>query len=115
MSPKVLPDSGDNILAKVRSIRHRHKHAADLQLGIDLPLDTLYRPHQFCHILGGQIISLNRDQDIIRGRQSVNDQHTQGGAAIQQNIVVVGFHTVYILLQDGFTAHDIDQAHLHSR
>ena len=86
--------------------------AADFQLGIDLPLDALHRIDQFRHVLGSKILCLNRNENIIRCRQSIDDQHTEGRTAIQQNIIIVLFDLIHILPQHRLPAHDIHQTHL---
>ena len=67
---------------------HRQEHAANFQLGVDLPLDASHRAHQLRHVLRRQIVHLDGDQHIVGRGQGVDDQHTQRGAAIQQNIVI---------------------------
>ena len=67
---------------------------------------------QLCHVFGSKILCLNRDQNIIRCRQSIDDQHTEGRAAIQQNIIIVLFDLIHILPQHRLPAHDIHQTHL---
>ena len=106
---------GHNVFAEVRVIRHGQKDAADLQLWVDLLPDALHRAHKLRHVLGCQIVRLHRDEYMIRSRQGIDDQHTQRRAAIQQHIVVILFDTVQIAFEHGFTAHDIDQPHLHRR
>ncbi len=111
--PKVRFDGGDNVLAERGFIRHRQEHAANLQPGVDLTLDAPHGAHQLRHILRRQIVRLDGDKHIIRRGQGVDDQHTQRGAAIQQNIVIVPLHAVHILPQDCFPAHHVHQPHLH--
>lgn len=103
-----------NFFTKVRVICHRQEYAADFQLGIDLALDALYRADQLRHILGGEIVYLNRNKNVIRSRQGVDDQRTERGAAVQQHIIIVVLHGSYIGAQDGFTADFIYQPHLNS-
>ena len=114
MLPKVLLHRGHDVPAKVGLIHHREKHPTDLQLGVDLTLDALYCSDQFGHVLSSQIVRLNGNENIVRGRQRVDDQHAERGAAVQQHIIVVSFYAVDILLQDSFAAHHVDQPHLHS-
>ena len=106
---------GHNISAEVRVIGHRQEYAADFQLGIDLLADALYRAHKLRHILSGQIVRLYGDKHIVRSRQSVDDQHPQRRAAVQQHIVVISLDALQIALEHGFPAHNIDQSHLHRR
>ena len=105
-------DGRHNILTEVRLVCHGHKHTADFQLGIDLPLDALHSIDQLRHVFGSKILCLNRNQNIIRCRQSIDDQHTEGRAAIQQDIIVVLFNLIRILPQHRLPAHDIHQSHL---
>ena len=97
MLPKVFFYCPDSVPAEVCFVGHRQEHAADFQLGIDLPLDLLYGADQLRHVLCRQIIRLDRDKHIVRSCQSIDDQHTQGRAAVQQYIVIVVFYTVHIL------------------
>ena len=106
---------GHNVFAEVRVIGHRQEYAADFQLGVDLLPDAMHRAHKLRHVLGCQIVRLHRDEYMIRSRQGIDDQHTQRRAAIQQHIVVILLDTVQIAFEHGFTAHDIDQPHLHRR
>ena len=62
-----------------------------------------------------QIVRLNGDKHMVRRRQGVDNQHTKGRAAIQQNIVVVPLHAVHILTQHRFPAHHVHQSHPHGR
>ena len=97
MLPKIFFYRPDGIPAEVGFIGHRQEHAADFQSGIDLPLDLLYGADQLRHVLCRQIIRLDRDKNIVRGCQSIDDQHTQGRAAVQQYIVIIVFYAVHIL------------------
>ena len=111
----VLFDGLHNVLAEICLIRHCEKHAADLQLGIDLPLDALYRANQLRHVLGGQIVRLHGNENVVRRRQGIDDQHTERRAAIQQHIVIVLFYAVQIPFQDRLAAHSVYQPNLHRR
>ena len=96
-----------------KELEETQKHAADFQPGIDLPLDVPHRPHQLRHVLRRQIVRLDGDKHIIRRGQGVDDQHTQRGTAIQQNIVIIPLYAVHILTQHRFPAHYVHQSYLY--
>ena len=89
-----LLDGLHNVLAKVGCVSHREKDAAYPQLRVDLPLDGLNRTDQLRHALGGQIVGLDGDQDLISSGQCVDHQHTKGGSAVQENVIIAGLHAV---------------------
>ena len=95
-------------------IRHGDHNTGDCQPGIDLPAHLRDGPHELFKAFEGQLVSLRRDKDLASGGQCVDGQHTQGGAAVQENDVILFLDATQALPQDGLPAHGVYQGDLHA-
>ena len=66
-------------------------------------------------IEAGNVDAAIQQEHIVRCGQGIDDQHTESGTAIQQNIIIIIFDCVNVLPQYRFPAHGIDQTDFHRR
>ena len=72
------------------------------------------RLQKLLHALGRKVLRLHRYDNAVRRGECVDRQHAQRGHAVQQDVVVLLFYRVQILLEDLFAAHGVDQRCLHA-
>src|SRR5581483_1074813 len=59
-------------------IEHGQNHSFDFQIRVTLAPDLLDSLHQFRNALEREVLALNRNQNTVRGNQSVHSQNVEG-------------------------------------
>ena len=78
-----------------------------------MPLCPGNRSHELFHAFQRKVVRLHWYQNLICCRQSVDGQHPQRRAAVQEYNVVLVADGVQVFPQDGFPAHDVHQRDFH--
>src|SRR5579872_6071773 len=73
--PENLLDLRHDLLRQPHPIViHRQDHQADLQVGVQVPLYQVDRPHQLAHTLQGVVFTLDRDDRLVGRDEAVDGQ-----------------------------------------
>ena len=77
-------------LAQLRpGLAHGHQDARNPQPRIDPLPDFHHRPQKILHPHHSQKLGVHRDNDFIRGSQSIDCQSPKGRAGINQNVIIL--------------------------
>ena len=85
-----------------------------MQGWIDLPAHFADGLQQLFHALGRKILRLHGNENAVRGRKSIDGQHSQRRHTVDEDVIIVVSNRFQILLQDGFPAHGIYQRDFHT-
>ena len=80
-----------------------------LQVRVDPLVDQIDRLEQLAEALQGQEVRLQRDQDLLGGRQRVERQQAQRRRAVDQAEIELVLARLHGLAQDDLPADDVDQ------
>src|SRR3990172_10430756 len=87
-----LLDAFGNLLAQFRSpIVHSSEHTFYLEGGVNLFPDEINYLQHVLHAVESQRLALDRYEDAIGGCQGINGENTQGGGAIDEDIIKIFF------------------------
>ncbi len=77
----------DDLTGKIGAdVEHRHDDSADLELGIDSGfLELVDHLQDLPKTFHCQVFRLQRDQQVIRGGETVHRQHAERGRAIEDD------------------------------
>ena len=89
-----LVHAGTNALAKLRTgLVHRQQNAGNLQLWIEACLHFLYHVEDVGDALAREVVSLHRNDAVVRGGKRVDRQQLVLQAAVDYDVVVIIFRS----------------------
>ncbi len=103
-------DVRTNLVGQRRAgVVHAKEHAGNLQPRIDPLVHQIDRLGQLAEALEGQEVRLQRDQDLLRGRQRIEREQPERRRAVDQAEVKFVRAALHRFAQDDLATDDVDQ------
>ena len=105
----------DLLLQSGARVEHHAQQANDLQLRVQVGMHLLDGVYQIRHAFQGKVFTLHGHHHTMGCAQTIEGEHGQGGRAVHQHKIVIGFNGSQGIFQALFALRQLHQLNLGTR